>query len=289
MPVGAITVEPVESRPQLRRFREVPFVLHGTDPRWAAPHRPYEAWLLDARRHPYFDRGDAAYFLARVAGQPIGRIAAHHRGGVGAFGCFDVPEEPAVAEALLTAARTWLTEEGLTCMEGPQTWSADDDPGVLVAGFDVPAATGLAWHPEHPSAALRAAGGVEVARTETHRLALPPTTPIDPPPAAADAAPPPHAGRYADPALVLADIAAVPDVSRALADTTLASAWRRARELRDRPSDVAVCVRLAGEPALLVPGLAAAAHARGYTTLLAPWSPTQAEPERVHARFRISW
>ena len=65
-----ITVEPVESKAQLRRFADVPYLLHGPDERWSPGIRAYESWRLDARRHPYFDRGDAAFYLARANGRP---------------------------------------------------------------------------------------------------------------------------------------------------------------------------------------------------------------------------
>jgi hypothetical protein len=106
-----VTVEPVEARTQLRRFRDVPFLLHGDDARWRAGVRAYESWRLDARRHPYFDSGDAAYFLARRAGQPVGRIVAHRSRPDEQdawFGFFDAPDDDDVVTKLLDAAEGWL-------------------------------------------------------------------------------------------------------------------------------------------------------------------------------------
>src|SRR5690606_32104472 len=110
-----VTVEPVETKAQLRRFTDIPYLLHVADERWTPEVRAYESWRLDARRHPYFERGDAAYLLARRGGQPVGRIAAHvtRLGDRDAwFGFFDLPDDADVARALLDAAQGWLAEQG---------------------------------------------------------------------------------------------------------------------------------------------------------------------------------
>lgn len=283
-----ITVEPVEGRAQLRRFAHVPFVLHGSDPRWSRGVRAYEQWRLDARRHPYFERGDAAFLLARRAGQPAGRVAAHldRPGGTqGYFGAFDVADHDAVVDALLARARAWLADQGATTMVGPLTWTIEEEAGVLVDGFDHPAATGRPWHPPWYAEQLRRAGGSPDVRFPTYRLEAPPAT--GEPPAPSGDTPPAVAGGYADPALVLEKIAAVPDVAPLLAGASVRSAWRVARAARERPSDTAVVVRWTEDPEILVPGLLSACAARGYRWLLSPWAAGDREPERVHQLFRF--
>ena len=286
---ATVTVEPVESKAQLRRFADIPFLLHGEDERWSPNVRAYEAWRLDARRHPYFDRGDAAYLLARRLGQPVGRIAAHvaGRGEVaGRFGFFDVPDDAAVTAALLDAAQEWLTEQGASSMTGPVTWTAVDEFGVPVSGTDAPGVTGRPWRPAWYAERLLRAGMEPGERRSTYRLAATPGAHVPEP---SGEEPPPHAGRYADPALVLEGIAAVPDVSGVLADASLRSAWQVARRARDRSFDTAVCVRCEGDPELLVPRLLAAAAAAGYEWVVAPWAPPGTPPETTHQVFTRTW
>lgn len=285
---GPLTVEAVESKAQLRRFADVPYVLLGDDPRWSAGVRAYEQWRHDARRHPYFARGDAAFHLARRGGTPVGRIAAHVDGtgsGQGWFGMFDVADDGAVTTALLEVAAGWLREQGATSMVGPVTWRPDEDFGVLVEGFDHPTATGRAWHPPWYAEQLRNAGAEPGERRPTFHVPTAGWGAEVPRPSGDD--PPPHAGGYADPDLVLADVAAVPDVTDLLAGASLGSAWRLARKARERPSDTAVCVRCDGDAAVLVPRLLAACRARGYQRLLSPWSPDDAPPDRVHQVFHV--
>ncbi len=290
---GPVTVEPVESRTVLRRFADVPYLLHRHDPRWSPGVRAYESWRIDARRHPYFEQGDAAYFLARRSGQPVGRIAAHRdrpRTPDGRFGLFDVPDDDEVTRALLGAAAVWLGEEGATTMTGPITWTPDEEFGVPVAGADQPGLTGRRWQPAWYGEQLRAAGLREAESRHSYRLATTvPGTPVESSRTTArartDMAVAAPAGRYADPALVLDGIAAVPDVSGVLADASLRSAWKVARRARHRRFDVAVCVHCDGPPELLVPRLQAAAGDAGYRWVVAPWAPAGTTPETTHQVF----
>lgn len=285
-----VTVEAVESKAQLRRFADIPFLLHGGDDRWSPGVRAFESWRLDARRHPYFDRADAAFLLARRAGRPAGRIAAHlrRRGDIdGWFGFFDAPDDAAVTAALVEAARAWVDEQGATSMTGPVSWEPDEEFGVPVAGTEHRGLTGRPWRPDWYARRLADAGLAPGEERRTYRL---PTggAGVEPPePAVAE--PPPHAGGYADPLLVLDGIAAVPDVSATLARASFRSAWQVARAARDRSFATAVCVRCEGPADVLVPRLQAAAGAAGYDDLVAPWAPPGVDPETTHQVFTLRW
>lgn len=290
MASSLVTVEPVEGKAQLRRFRDVPYLLHRDDERWNAGVRAFESWRLDARRHPYFDEGDAAYLLARDRGRPVGRIAAHRaRKGAaeGWFGFFDAPDDDEVVGALLDAAEAWLRDEGATSMTGPVSWLPDEEFGTMVAGHDHASVTGRTWQPPWYAAALRRAGLEGGDVRHSYRLATDAAAGGAPAPAAID--PPPHAGGYADPALVLDGIAAVPDVSSTLAGASVRSAWRVAARARRDGFDTAVCVHCDGDPAVLVPRLLAAAGNAGYRWLLAPWASSGVEPETTHQVFSRRW
>ncbi len=287
-----MTVEPVESRSQLRRFADIPFVLHHGDDRWAPGVRAWEQWRLDARRHPHLREGDAAFLLARDAGRPVGRIAAHVDADrtVGRFGALAFPDDADVVVALVEAARAWLADEGVPGMEGPTTWADDEEAGVLVAGHEHPAATGRPWHPDWYGRRLVELGAEPLRDEPTWHLDLDDPAVVEAlpePPSTGGGPTPDHAGAYADPALVVEGAAAVPDVSRLLARASLRTAWRAARAARRGEVADAVVVRVEGEPGDVVPGLAAAARAAGYRRLLAPWTPVDRPPDRIHRTFRL--
>src|SRR5690606_36272128 len=137
-------------------------------------------------------------------------------------------DDRAVAEALVGAARTWLAEQGCSSMTGPLSFTAAEEWGVLVDGFDVAGVTGRPWHPPHLARLLVDLGGEEVERRSTWRLPaidLGVELPLSP-----DR--PGHAGGYADPRLVLEGVAAVPDLSDVLRQPRLRGALAVARRAR---------------------------------------------------------
>jgi GNAT superfamily N-acetyltransferase len=120
--------------------------LHARDPNWVPPLRRDVALLLDRARNPFFDHGEAEYFLAERGGAVVGRIAAvanrlhseTHRDQVGFYGLFESVDDPAVARALADAAAAWLAARGFDTMRGPASFSVNDEYGLLVQGFDRP-------------------------------------------------------------------------------------------------------------------------------------------------------
>jgi hypothetical protein len=280
-----VSVEEVTGGKALARFTELPVVLHGDDPRYAWPVLAWERYRLDPNRNPYFERGDASYLLARRHGRLAGRIVAHvaEPGGPGRFGFWCAVDDAAVASALVDAAARWLADRGCDAMEGPSSFTASEEEGVLVGGFDVAGTTGRPWHPASQAALLDALGFTIARSTPRWRLATADDAIDDPRPGGP---PPGHAGRHHDPRLVLEGIAAVPDVSGAMRSSSLRGAWALARRVRERAWDTATVVRLDGDPAIAVPALRTAAARAGYRWVIAPWSPDPSrEPETVHAVY----
>jgi hypothetical protein len=262
--MGSVAVEEVTGGKARTRFVELPQALHGTDPRFAPLVLTWERYRVDVHRNPYLDRGEGALFLARQAGRPVGRIAAHvpHEGDpVGRFGFWSTVDEPAVAAALLEPARTWVAERGCTSMVGPWSFEAADEPGQLVAGFDAAGTTGRPWRPPWEAALLEAAGAEGVAESRTWRL---PAADLggDPVPGGPV---PGQAGPHADRRIVLEGIAAVPDLSSHLRTSGLRGAWALARRVREGDFEGCTVVRCAGDATALVPTLLTAAARAGYS------------------------
>ena len=282
--MAVVTIEQVSGRAAFKRFFEFAFLQFRSEPRWSAPLVAYERKRLDPHNR-FFDEGDGEYFLARRGGTPAGRVTAHvagKRDEEGWFGFFDVVDDPAVVAALLDQATTWLREHGCTSMTGPASFTVEEDPGVLVQGFDVAGTTGRPWHPPWYAAHLEAAGLHGTDECRTWRLSSSELGVVDmpmAPPAIPSSAG--VAGRFADPRIVLPGIVAVPDLTPAR-NSALALA-RRAKRNRWEGCTI---VDIDGDPAVLVPRLQTAAAAAGYEWIVSPWSPEPAAaPETVHARF----
>lgn len=285
---SVVSIDEVESAKSLARFVELPQALDGNHPCFAPLVMSWERVRLDRRRNPHLEDADAAWFLARRLGRPAGRIAAHlGPDGRGRFGLWwTAPDEP-VAAALLDAAREWLAARGCTSMEGPWSLTEDDEVGVQVDGHDRPGTTGRPWHPSHLASLLEGHGLTPVADRPTWRLPAGGDGPVLEP----DHDLPHHAGAYADPRLVLHDIAAVPDVSPALrSGGGLRTAWVLARQAKGRRWETCTVVRCRADPAVVVPALQQAAGEAGYRWVVGPWCPdASAPPEATHRVYRLDW
>jgi hypothetical protein len=145
---GPVTVRPVATRRDRRTFLDVPFAIYRGDPHWVAPLYIERQEHLDPRKNPYFRHAEAELFLAERDGRAVGRISAQidrlrlarHGDATGQFGFLEAPDDPNIFAALFEAAAGWLSERGMERMEGPFSFSINDEAGLLVEGFETPPA-----------------------------------------------------------------------------------------------------------------------------------------------------
>ncbi len=140
-----VTVRPVRTKRDLKRFIDFPYRFYKKYPHWVAPLRRDVANLLNPKKHPFFEHGRLQSFLAEdQRGAVVGRIAGIVNGthlkrfddGVGFFGFFECEERYETAAALLEAACQWIRDQGLTSARGPANPSLHYTAGVLIDGFD---------------------------------------------------------------------------------------------------------------------------------------------------------
>ena len=161
-----MSVIPVHSNRDLRRFIDFPYQLHARDPLWVPPLRRDVKLLLSRTKNPFFEHAEAEYFLAERGGQMVGRIAAianrlhnqTHGDKVGFFGFFETVDDQAAADALLDAAAAWLGPRGFDTVRGPASFSTNDESGLLIEGFDTPPVLMMPHNPPYYLALLERAG-----------------------------------------------------------------------------------------------------------------------------------
>ena len=110
---------PLSDRKLVERFIRVPWYVNRE-------HHPSEHWvpplLMDRRdylnpgKNPFFDHVQAAFWVARVNGRDVARVAAvidadyikFHGEQTGYLGMFECPDDPALARQLVDRAASWL-------------------------------------------------------------------------------------------------------------------------------------------------------------------------------------
>jgi len=153
--MASLSIRPVRTRRQLKRFVKVPFRLHRDHPQWVPPLIADRMQFLDRRRNPYFEHAEAEYFLAERDGEPVGRVTAQldrrwdefQGGRDGMFGFFETIDDPEVAGGLMEAAEGWLRERGRERLIGPMDFTTNDEIGLLIEGYELRPMILQNWHP----------------------------------------------------------------------------------------------------------------------------------------------
>jgi GNAT superfamily N-acetyltransferase len=161
-----VHVRPVRTSRDLKSFIDFPYRHYADDALWAPPLRRDVRALLSKSRNPFFDHGEAIYFLAERDGRVVGRIAAivnelhneTHKDRVGFFGFFEAVNDPLIVTALIETAADWLRKRGHDTMRGPMSFSVNDECGLLIDGFDTPPTIMMSYNPPYYSELLEQAG-----------------------------------------------------------------------------------------------------------------------------------
>jgi GNAT superfamily N-acetyltransferase len=161
-----VTLRPVRSKADERRFVDFMYSLYRGHEHWVAPLRMERHKLIDTRKNPFYRHAELELYLAERDGRVVGRIGAivnhnhnrHHGDRVGFFGFFESIDDQAVAAALFGAARDYLRGRGMDTMRGPASPSVNDEYGLLVEGFDEPPAVMMPYNPPYYGALLEGCG-----------------------------------------------------------------------------------------------------------------------------------
>ena len=143
-----ITVSPIDHKNKVRDWLAVPHIVYAGDPSFVPQLDFLEKQRISPGHAPFFKFGEATFFVAYKDGKPVGRISAQlnhryldlYKDATGHFGFFDCINDQAVADALIAAATDWLKQKGMHRMMGPFSFSANEECGCLVKGFDTPPA-----------------------------------------------------------------------------------------------------------------------------------------------------
>ncbi|HVD41847.1 MAG TPA: hypothetical protein VNC16_12695 [Solirubrobacterales bacterium] len=164
--MASVSIRPVRTRRELKRFVKLPFALHRESEQWVPPLVFERMQFLDRKKNPWFEHGEAEYFLAERDGEPVGRITAHvdsrwdeYQGGRDAmFGFFEAAEDPEVVRALFDAATEWAVARGRERLLGPMDFTTNDEIGILIEGFERQPMILEPWHPPYYQRLIEAEG-----------------------------------------------------------------------------------------------------------------------------------
>ncbi len=158
-----ITIVPVRTPAELKRFIRLPARLYAEDPNFVPSLEMERLDALQPGRNPYFEHAEAQYFLAVRDGRDVGRISAQidqliKEPDLGQFGLIVAEDDPAVFAALFDAAESWLRERGRSRALGPFNLSINEETGLLIEGFNTPPMIFMSHDPPYAAARIEAQG-----------------------------------------------------------------------------------------------------------------------------------
>lgn len=147
-------------------FLRLPWAINARDPYWVPPLLSHQRAFLNPAKGPFFEFGEAVYFLARRDGRAVGRISAHinrlhdehYKDATGFFGFFECIDDEDVAKILFDQAFAWLRRRGKKRVLGPLSFGIYDEVGVLIDGFETLPAVMHVHNPPYYERLLRSQG-----------------------------------------------------------------------------------------------------------------------------------
>jgi len=162
----SIEVVPVTSKKDLKQFIKLPWRIYSGNTKWVPPLLSEQKKMLSRRHCPFYEHSDAELFLAERNGEIVGRITAikndnHlmvYNDDVGFFGFFESINEREVAHALFDRASSWIRERGLKYIRGPESYSQNEQAGLLIDAFDQPPVIEMTYNPPYYVDLIESAG-----------------------------------------------------------------------------------------------------------------------------------
>lgn len=181
-PNPTVRVRPIEDP---KRFLELQRDFYRGDPHYVPPLVKGELWQVHRQRNPWFQHGEAAFFVAERNGRVTGRISAardrlhdeFHGDRIGFFGHFEAKDAESAAALLAEAAR-WCKAHGADTLRGPVDLSTNYRCGLLVEGEPGTPVLSMPYNPPHYAGYLEAFGLAKAKdllalRATKHTLDLP--------------------------------------------------------------------------------------------------------------------
>jgi GNAT superfamily N-acetyltransferase len=152
-----IEITALRTSPDRKAFLSFPWRLYRHDPLWVPPLYSERKKAIDPQRGAFFKDGDAEFFVARKNGKAAGTICCAEEYTVTKskgrpecmIGFFECIEDYDVAAALFRHAEEWACLRGMKSMYGTFNLDREDGRGVLIEGYDRPAAILCGHNPSY--------------------------------------------------------------------------------------------------------------------------------------------
>ena len=153
----SVTMYPVQTESDKRNFYKFAFRVYHDDPNWVTHLWPQRKAYLD-KKAAFFTYGEGEFWLAKEEKKIVGTIGMaidHSRNRemgwqAARFGFFEVlPERYDAAKGMWDFACDWAHKQGVTELQGPYSFSGNDENGFLAQGFEYLPSIMMGHHPRY--------------------------------------------------------------------------------------------------------------------------------------------
>jgi len=155
-----LTIAPVKSRADLKKFVMLPWKIYKNDKCWVPPLIKDMMNSLDKERNAYQGKIEYEMFLVFQDEETVGRIYTgidtalneKKKSSTGFISLFECVENYDVAKLLLNTAASWFKDRGITSMMGPVSptgTDGDENKGMLIDCFDRPPVLMNSYNPPY--------------------------------------------------------------------------------------------------------------------------------------------
>jgi len=180
-----ITVKPVCTRRDLRKFIYLPAKVHNHHKNWIPPLYSDEWEFFSSKKNKAFDYSDVIMLLAYRGKKVVGRIMGIinykynelHGEKHARFNYLEAWDDREVIQVLINKVENWARDKGMVKLVGPLAFSDKDPQGFLIEGFNEPVAIATHCNFEYLIGHLEALGFRKDIDLVVYKIRVPEKTP----------------------------------------------------------------------------------------------------------------
>ena len=127
---------------QVKEFIDFHYELYQGTPQWVPPFYSDMDLIFNRKKHPFYEKNAADFFVVKRKGKVVSRIAAtentvfnaYHQTRKAQFYYFDSIDDQEAADAVFSAAYQWARDRKLDTIVGPKGFSIFDGYGIQIEG-----------------------------------------------------------------------------------------------------------------------------------------------------------
>jgi hypothetical protein len=131
-----------QNKEQVNEFIDFHYELYQGTPQWVPPFYSDMNLVFDRKKHPFYEKNAADFFIAKKDGKVVARVAAtentvfndYHHTKKAQFYYYDSIDDQEASDAVFNASFQWARDRKLDTIVGPKGFGILDGYGIQIEG-----------------------------------------------------------------------------------------------------------------------------------------------------------